>query len=203
MKITPSPLLANMSGTSGHLTIQTKYGRPFVRTNLPRPDAQSAEQLAVRAAFRNVGSLWFSLTNYEADLWRAVPDHLPLTGNNRHFTINMPLELAATETIPLPFNPDVPAPDNWRWKSDFDPGGIRAEWDAVLHDGFTMIYAIARQVGTNLYTLRRIETFWNWEHHNFRTDINGSTWQLTGAYYNPTTTEVGTTAVFTHTHVPA
>lgn len=194
MRVKPSALVAELSGSTAELTAASWKGRNYVRRKVKPANPNTSAQQAVRTAMANLVTLWRSLGTYEKAMLDTYGTQYRMSGFNVHTKLNAAAERAGTALRPVPPNPAIPAvADAAAATGATLDGDIDVTWTDPEIEGYTYFHILARKVGTNEYdTIVTVDAL------DESKTLSGLDEEATYDVYmflsNPTTGDIGTSS---------
>jgi hypothetical protein len=136
MKITPSPLVANLRGRAAGAVCALWRGVNYARKYNPSPsNPQSAGQKLTRASLKHLTNIWIHLVTAYKDAWDKFAEGLQMSGFNAFMQANLHDQIADCMLKGSPSNPSVHPIQNLAIAVDADGGTVTwTAGDAVATD---------------------------------------------------------------------
>lgn len=192
MKVTPSPLVAGLSGTSAGAVAASWKGRQYVRKHVVPKNPNTAAQQAVRTAFSGCVTLWRSLSNKMKDWLDSYGTAQRMSGYNVFMARNRALMQAGDPLVPVPANPNVPACAITLSVDGVSSGQLKATWTDPANADFTKIAFALLKDGDEAFVAVSEDTLTSAATKTFTGLTAGATYRVYAFLYNSTTGEFGT-----------
>jgi len=193
MKVKFSPLVASMSGTAADAVMASWKGIQYVRKHVIPHNPDTDAQKLVRNSLTRCVTLWRSLgTVAKAWLNKYAVDYR-LSGFNVFVQKNRALEQAEAALLVMPPNPYVNEPTDFAG-SVVVAEKITATWTDDVVTGFTNMFLVLRHTTEDIFAGESLVILASAETHDFLLLTTAQKYWAYGAYYNPTTGDIGSVA---------
>jgi hypothetical protein len=193
MLVKPSPLVAELNGSTAELTAASWKGRNYVRRKVVPANPNTAAQQAVRNSLTACVTLWRSLLASVKSWLDVYGGAYAMSGFNIFTSRNRALEQADSPLLPVPDNPNAQAVEDLDEDAS-PPLGFTIVWTDPTVTGFTKIFAALRRTDRDYFESQSVNTNASAETLTFLDLEAAKTYRAYVSLYNPTTGAFGTVA---------